>query len=110
MFFLLVLTFLSISSGFAQTVRIDETTQKKYVSVDVPKTYERIIAKGYESIELFDYLGNYYYKANQLQKSKTYFDMLFAKYDISKISQSSIEIYKKIIELDKSKRYITELD
>ncbi|WP_366183645.1 hypothetical protein [Flavobacterium ovatum] len=109
-FFLLLFLLLSISNGYAQSAKEDDCNQKKYVSVDVPKTYERIIAKGYESLEMFDYLGNYYYKVNELEKSKTYFDMLFKKYHISKISQSSIEIYKKIIEIEKSKKYLTAAD
>ena len=85
-----------MSNVQAQSVATDSIKTKKYISVDVPKTYERIIAKGYDSIELFDYLGNYYYSVNNLEKSKLYFDLLFKKYKISQISAKSIEIYKNL--------------
>ncbi|WP_418262823.1 hypothetical protein [Flavobacterium faecale] len=109
-FYPLLFLFLGTYTANAQSVKTDSTSHKKYVSVDVPKTYERIIAKGYESLEMFDYLGNYYYKVNDLEKSKTYFDMLFKRYSRSQISKKSIEIYNIIIELEKSKKFISALD
>ncbi|GIZ08226.1 hypothetical protein [Flavobacterium sp. UMI-01] len=110
LFSLLLFLLLGFSSGYAQCVKTDSLTSKKYASVDVPKTYERIIAKGYESLEMFDYLGHYYYKVNDLEKAKTYFDLLFKKYPIAKISQTSIEVYRKIHEIEKSKKFITALE
>jgi len=45
---------------------------------------------------MFEYLGNYYYKSKDFQKSKLYFDILFKKYKLSQISQKSIELYKTL--------------
>lgn len=109
-FLIIAIFILGFYNGFSQTVRIDEATQKAYITVDVPKTYERIIAKGYESVELFDYLGNYYYKVNNIEKSITYFDMLFSKFHISNISKASIDIYNKIKELQKARNYVSDVD
>ncbi|WPR73049.1 hypothetical protein SLW70_08005 [Flavobacterium sp. NG2] len=86
----------------SQTATADSICKKKYVSVDVHKTYERVIAKGYDSIEMFEYLGNYYYKINELEKSRLYFELLFKKYKTSQISPKSIENYKNILVQAKS--------
>lgn len=83
-------------SAKSQTVRYDSVSKKKYVMVDVQKTYERIADKGYESAEIFESLGNYYYENNNIKKSKLYFDKLFGKYSLSQISSKSIERYKLI--------------
>jgi len=83
----------------SQTVKYDTVKKQKYVLVDVEKTYERIIDKGYESIEMFESLGNYYYEHNNLRKSKLYFDKLFGKYNTSQISPKSIERYQIIKKL-----------
>lgn len=80
----------------AQTVLYDSISKQKVALIDVRKTYERIIDKGYDSIEMFEYLGAYYYKDKDFQKSKLYFDMLFKKYKLSQISQKSIDLYKKL--------------
>lgn len=90
-FFLLNLTKLS-----SQTVFYDSINKKKYAKIDVHQTYERIIKKGYDSIEMLEYLGNYYYKDKDFKKSKLYFDMLFKKYKLSQISAKSIDQYKKL--------------
>ncbi|WP_281637563.1 hypothetical protein [Flavobacterium marginilacus] len=80
----------------SQTVKFDSVKKQKYILVDVEKTYERIVDKGYESAEMFESLGNYYYENNNLKKSKLYFDRLFGKYSLSQISSKSIERYKLI--------------
>jgi hypothetical protein len=80
----------------SQTITYDSISKQKVVLIDVHKTYERVIDKGYASIEMFEYLGNYYYKDKDFQKSKLYFDMLFKKYKLSQISQKSIELYKTL--------------
>jgi hypothetical protein len=85
--------FLSFNAK-SQTVKYDSVNKQKYIMVDVQKTYERIVDKGYESVELFESLGNYYYDNNNLKKSKLYFDKLFGKYSLSQISSKSIERYK----------------
>jgi hypothetical protein len=78
---------------YSQTVRYDSLNKQKFVLVDVQKTYERIASKGYESIEIYEYLGNYYYENNNPRKSKLYFDKLFNKYNLSQISAKSLERY-----------------
>jgi len=77
----------------SQTVIYDSISKQKVALIDVRKTYERIIDKGYASIEMFEYLGLYYYKDKDFQKSKLYFDMLFKRYKLSQISQKSIDLY-----------------
>ncbi|CAN1565347.1 hypothetical protein MCETHM1_02875 [Flavobacteriaceae bacterium] len=96
-FFLsLFIALLLSSKSYSQTVRYDSVSKQKYVLVNVQKTYERIIEKGYESAELFESLGNYYYENKNFTKSKLYFDKLFAKYSLSQISKKSIERYHTI--------------
>jgi hypothetical protein len=80
----------------SQTVQYDSVSKQKYVMVNVQKTYERIIEKGYESVELFESLGNYYYENKNFTKSKLYFDKLFNKYSLSQISKKSIERYQLV--------------
>lgn len=88
--------FLGIYNANSQTVFYDSINNKKYALIDVPKTYERVIEKGYDSIQMLEYLGNYYYKDKDFQKSKLYFDMLFKKYKLIDISSKSIERYKTL--------------
>lgn len=88
--------FFGILNANSQTVICDSISKPKVVFIDVRKTYERIIEKGYDSIEMFEYLGNYYYNYKDFLKSKLYFDMLFKKYKLSQISQKSIDLYKTL--------------
>ncbi|WP_304197461.1 hypothetical protein [Flavobacterium alvei] len=92
-FSLIALTTFEVKS---QTVIYDSISKQKVALIDVRKTYERIIEKGYASIEMFEYLGFYYYNDKDFQKSKLYFDMLFKKYKLSQISQKSIDLYKTL--------------
>ncbi|POY35691.1 hypothetical protein C3L50_15850 [Flavobacterium alvei] len=92
-FSLIALTTFEVKS---QTVIYDSISKQKVALIDVRKTYERIIEKGYASIEMFEYLGLYYYNDKDFQKSKLYFDMLFKKYKLSQISQKSIDLYKTL--------------
>jgi len=96
LFFSFVFIVLAITDANSQTVRYDSITKQKYVLVDVEKTYERIVEKGYESVELFESLGNYYYENKNFKKSKLYLDKLFGKYSLSQISKKSIERYHTI--------------
>jgi len=86
--------FLANFNANSQTVFHDSINNKKYILIDVHKTYERITAIGYESIEMYEYLGNYYFECKNFRKSKLYFDKLFEKYNLSRISAKSIEQYK----------------
>jgi hypothetical protein len=94
------LTFMFILLGIfyanSQTVYYDSIKKQKYALIDVHKTYERVINKGYASVEMFEYLGNYYYISKDFEKSKLYFDILFRKYKLSQISSKSIELYKTL--------------
>lgn len=96
LFFILPFLFLVIFNANSQTVHYDTIKKQKYVQIDIHKTYERIINNGYESIEMFENLGNYYFECKNFQKSKLYFDKLFRKYNLSQISSKSIERYKII--------------
>lgn len=96
-FLILAFFLLAISNANSQTVFYDSINKKKYAKIDVHQTYERVIQKGYDSIEMLEYLGNYYYKDKDFQKSKLYFDMLFKKYKIAQISSKSIDLYNKLL-------------
>jgi hypothetical protein len=96
LFFACSFTVLVSLKANSQSVIYDSISKQKVVLVDVRKTYERVVDKGYASIEMFEYLGTYYYKDKNFQKSKLYFDMLFKKYKLSQISQNSIELYKTL--------------
>lgn len=96
LFLVLSFTFLGVLNANSQTVICDSISKPKVAFIDVRKTYERIIEKGYDSIEMFEYLGNYYYNYKDFLKSKLYFDMLFKKYKLSQISQKSIDLYKTL--------------
>ena len=96
LFFVFIFILSATFKVHPQTVVYDSITKQKVALIDVRKTYERVINKGYASIEMFEYLGNYYYKDKDFQKSKLYFDMLFKKYKISQISKNSIDLYKTL--------------
>lgn len=96
-FLILAFFLLAISNASSQTVFYDSINKKKYAKIDVHQTYERVIQKGYDSIEMLEYLGNYYYKDKDFQKSKLYFNMLFKKYKIAQISSKSIDLYNKLL-------------
>jgi hypothetical protein len=95
-FFIFSFLLLGICNANSQTVYYDSISKQKYALIDVTKTYERVVEKGYDSIQMLEYLGNYYYKDKDFQKSKLYFDMLFKKYKLSDISSKSIERYKTL--------------
>lgn len=96
LFFIFSFIVFGICSAQSQTVFYDSINKQKYAVIDVHKTYERVIEKGYDSIEMLEYLGLYYYKGENFQKSKLYFDILFKKYKLSQISSKSIELYKTL--------------
>jgi hypothetical protein len=94
LFFSFAFILLSTINASSQTVHYDSINKQKFVLVDVQKTYERIADKGYESVEIYESLGNYYYENKNFQKSKLYFDKLFGKYSLSQISPKSKERYQ----------------
>jgi hypothetical protein len=95
-FFVVSFILLGIFTASSQTVFYDSINKQKYALIDIHKTYERVMDKGYQSIEMLEYLGNYYYKDKDFLKSKLYFDILFKKYKLAQISQKSIELYKTL--------------
>lgn len=97
--FLFSFFLLGLCKANSQTVFYDSINKKKYAKIDVSQTYERVIQKGYESLEMLEYLGNYYYKDKNFEKSKLYFDMLFRKYKLTQISSKSIEQYSKLMNI-----------
>jgi hypothetical protein len=94
LFFSFAFILLATINASSQTVHYDSINKQKFVLVDVQKTYERIADKGYESVEIYESLGNYYYENKNFQKSKLYFDKLFGKYSLSQISPKSKERYQ----------------
>ena len=57
---------------------ITDKISDKYAYVDVIKTYERIAAKGYKSVDLFQKLGNSSYSNYKLEKAAAWYGELFA--------------------------------
>lgn len=94
---LFVLSFLPTLKMNAQKVYYDSITKQKYVRVDVRQTYERVLAKGYETVEMLEYLGSYYFDNRDYKKSKLYLDRLFKKYKRSSISDRSVELYNSLV-------------
>ena len=65
---------------FAQKSALLSADKKyeKYAFVDAISTYERIAAKGYKSVEMFQKLGNAYYFNADLEKAAKWYEELFA--------------------------------
>ena len=57
---------------------ITDKISDKYAYVDVIKTYERVAAKGYKSVDLFQKLGNSSYSNCKLEKAAAWYGELFA--------------------------------
>ncbi|MFC4477824.1 flagellar motor protein MotB [Flavobacterium chungangensis] len=51
---------------------------EKYAYVDVIRTYEKVAAKGYKSVDLFQKLGNSSYSNCELEKAAEWYSELFA--------------------------------
>lgn len=78
--FILVLwaTFSFSSAAQNEKVFITDKVSDKYAYVDVMKTYERIAAKGYKSVDLFQKLGDSSYSHFKLEKAAEWYSQLFA--------------------------------
>ena len=74
-----LLTFLAINT-FAQKATIKRADKKyeQYAYIDAIETYERIAAKGYKSVDMFQKLGNSYYFNAKLEKAAKWYGELFA--------------------------------
>jgi outer membrane protein OmpA-like peptidoglycan-associated protein/tetratricopeptide (TPR) repeat protein len=73
----LLLSLLIFSSVlFAQESKADKKYQK-YAYIDAIQIYERIVAKGHKSKDLFQKLGNAYYFNGVLEKAENWYSQLF---------------------------------
>lgn len=77
---ILILFILLSYSAKAQTEKFYMTDKisDKYAYIDPIKTYERIAAKGYKSVDLFQKLGNSFYSKSKLEKAAAWYNELFA--------------------------------
>jgi tetratricopeptide (TPR) repeat protein len=60
-------------------VYVSETTEKteSHAYIDIIKTYERMIDKGYISADMLKKIGNYYFFNNEFEKAKKCYHKLF---------------------------------
>jgi outer membrane protein OmpA-like peptidoglycan-associated protein/tetratricopeptide (TPR) repeat protein len=65
--------------SFAQKSRITSADKKydNYAYVDAIQTYERLADKGYQSVEMFEKLGNAYYFNSNFEKSAYWYEQLY---------------------------------
>lgn len=75
----LAIIFLFLGQSFAQKGKIASADKKynSYAYVDAMQTYERIAAKGYQSAEMFEKLGNAYYFNSDFEKSAHWYEQLY---------------------------------
>ncbi|VXA91331.1 Outer membrane lipoprotein Omp16 [Flavobacterium sp. 9R] len=75
---LAITSFLS-NSGFAQKAKIASADKKynSYAYIDAIQTYERLAAKGYQSGEMFEKLGNAYYFNSDFEKAAQSYEKLY---------------------------------
>jgi hypothetical protein len=80
---LLLLTLFCLGVSAQNENYLTNKTGEKYAYVDVTKTYEKVAAKGYKSIDLFQKLGNSFYAICNLDKAAIWYAELFAMtYDL----------------------------
>ena len=74
---LAIISFLS-NSGFAQKAKIAAADKKynSYAYIDAIQTYERLAEKGYQSVEMFEKLGNAYYFNSDFEKAAQSYEKL----------------------------------
>ena len=64
--------------GQINTEKSADKKYDQYAYINAIKTYERIAAKGYKSVEMFQKLGNSYYFNAELEKAAKWYDELFS--------------------------------
>ncbi|OXA78247.1 hypothetical protein SAMN05444397_101228 [Flavobacterium aquidurense] len=80
---LLLLTIFCLELSAQNENYVTDKIGEKYAYVDVTKTYEKVAAKGYKSIDLFQKLGNSSYAICNLDKAAKWYGELFAMtYDL----------------------------
>ncbi len=83
---LLLLTLFSLGVSAQNENYVTNKTGEKYAYVDVTRTYEKVAAKGYKSIDLFQKLGNSSYAICNLDKAAKWYGELFAMtYDLDQM-------------------------
>ena len=75
---LAIISFLS-NSGIAQKAKIAAADKKynSYAYIDAIQTYERLAEKGYQSVEMFEKLGNAYYFNSDFEKAVQSYEKLY---------------------------------
>ncbi len=75
---LAIASFLS-NSSFAQKAKIASADKKynSYAYIDAIQTYERLANKGYQSVEMFEKLGNAYYFNSDFEKAAQSYEKLY---------------------------------
>lgn len=74
-----LLTFIAINACAQKaTIKRADKKYEQYAYIDAIETYERIAAKGYKSIDMFQKLGNSYYFNAKLEKAAKWYGELFA--------------------------------
>ncbi|PZX93214.1 flagellar motor protein MotB [Flavobacterium aquariorum] len=76
----LAILYFSSLSNYAQKAKVASADKKydNYAYIDAIKTYERIAAKGYQSPDMFQKLGNAYFFNSELDKAANWYGQLFA--------------------------------
>ncbi|QOG01886.1 flagellar motor protein MotB [Flavobacterium sp. MDT1-60] len=83
---LLLLTLFCLELSAQNENYVTKRIGEKYAYVDVTKTYEKVAAKGYKSIDLFQKLGNSSYAICNLDKAAKWYGELFAMtYDLDQM-------------------------
>ncbi len=77
--YITLLTFIAISTCAQKaTIKSADKKYEQYAYIDAIETYERIAAKGYKSIDMFQKLGNSYYFNAKFEKAAKWYGELFA--------------------------------
>jgi tetratricopeptide (TPR) repeat protein len=77
--FIIIVSFCSFNS-FAQKTKIPKAEKKHNNSVDINtiNTYERVVEKGYKSVDMFKKVANSYYFNAEMDKAAKWYGELFA--------------------------------
>jgi hypothetical protein len=79
LFYIAILS-LCLFDCYSQAPKISyiDKQNEKYAIIDPIKTYERIVEKGYKSVDMFEKLGNSYFLNAELDKAARWYGELFA--------------------------------
>ena len=79
LFSITILSFFTLNAySQAEKYYVTDKISDKYAYIDVMKTYERVAAKGYKSVDLFQKLGNSFYRNSDFKKAANWYRELFA--------------------------------